>query len=83
MNEHDATLGVTEDERATIEALIDKALNGTDAEHMEAMKALGLAPYCAPIHDPYGTCGAHCVAEPPLLDTADGREHENCLDPQA
>lgn len=30
--------------------------------------------------DPYERCGPACVAEPPLLDTADGREHDACVD---
>lgn len=34
-----------------------------------------LPPYSL---DPYGKCGADCIAEPPLLDTADGREHDDC-----
>jgi hypothetical protein len=28
-------------------------------------------------------CGPDCVAEQPLLDTADGREHDECPDPSA
>lgn len=27
-------------------------------------------------------CGPNCVAADPVLDTADGREHDNCPDPQ-
>ena len=27
-----------------------------------------------------GTCGPGCVAEDPVLDTVDGREHDNCPD---
>ena len=28
--------------------------------------------------NPNEPCGAACVAERPILDTADGREHDNC-----
>jgi hypothetical protein len=28
--------------------------------------------------DPYDKCGLGCVARPPLLDTAGGREHDAC-----
>ena len=28
----------------------------------------------------FAACGPNCVAHPIITDTADGREHENCLD---
>ena len=28
--------------------------------------------------DPYDRCGPDCVAEAPILDTADGNEHQEC-----
>jgi hypothetical protein len=33
--------------------------------------------------DPFDKCGPDCVAEKPVLDTADGREHDECPDPDA
>jgi hypothetical protein len=39
-----------------------------------------IVQYCEPSYslDPYDKCGPECIAEPPLLDTADGNEHQEC-----
>jgi hypothetical protein len=49
-------------------------------ELLDQLREIAARMECAFAHplDPYRPCGEGCVAVPPIVDTADGREHDNC-----